>query len=95
MKKIFTIMLVAAAMASCSTSEVEFDNPKEIGFTAVANNISRAVVDGTVYPTSLDMYVYAWTTDNAAADANYIIKLGILKRNGIEIGFKINLSMTF
>lgn len=73
MKKIFTMMLAAAAMASCSTSEVEFDNPKEIGFTAVANNISRAVVDGTAYPTSLDMYVYAWTADNAATDANYII----------------------
>ena len=73
MKKFFVMMLAAAAMASCSTSEVEFDNPKEIGFTAVANNISRVVVDGTVYPTSLGMYVYAWTTDNAEADANYII----------------------
>ena len=73
MKKIFAMMLAAAAMASCSTSEIEYENPKEIGFTAVANNISRTVVDGTVYPTSLDMYVYAWTADNAATDANYII----------------------
>ena len=73
MKKFFTMMLAAATMVSCSTSEVEYENPKEIGFTAVANNISRAVVDGTAYPTSLDMYVYAWTADNAATDANYII----------------------
>ena len=80
MKKIFTMMLAAAAMASCSTSEVEFDNPKEIGFTTVANNISRAVVDGTVYPTNLDMYVYAWTTDNAETDANYIINGKFIKK---------------
>jgi hypothetical protein len=73
MKKFFTMMLAAATMVSYSTSEVEYENPKEIGFTAVANNISRTVVDGTVYPTSLDMYVYAWTADNAATDANYII----------------------
>ena len=72
MKKFFVMMLAAAAMASCSTSEVEFDNPKEIGFTTVANNITRTVVDGTVYPTSLGMYVYAWTTDNTAQQANYI-----------------------
>lgn len=84
MKKFFVMMLAAAAMASCSTSEVEYENPKEIGFTAVANNISRAVVDGTAYPTSLDMYVYAWTADNAAADANYIIN-GKFKNKGSNV----------
>ncbi len=65
MKKILSICLAAAAFVGCTSTGVEFDTPNEIGFTAVANNSTRAVVDGDVYPTGLNMYVYAWTAGQA------------------------------
>ena len=68
MKKILSICLAAAAFVGCTSTGVEFDTPNEIGFTAVANNSTRAVVDGEVYPTDLDMYVYAWTAGQTAVD---------------------------
>lgn len=75
MKKILSICLAAVAFVGCTNTSVEFDNdtPKEIGFTAVAGNVTRAVVDGTVYPTDLNMFVYSWTSDQTTGAPNYII----------------------
>lgn len=72
MKKIFTSLLAVAALAACTKSEVVYEAPAEIGFKAVAGNITKTAVDGDVYPTSLNMYVFAQTTDNTATTANYI-----------------------
>ncbi len=72
MKKIFISLLAVAALAACTKSEVQYEPAGEIGFNVVAGNITKAVVDGTTYPTSLNMYVYAQTMDNTAATANYI-----------------------
>ena len=72
MKKILSICLAAAALVGCTNSDVEFDTPNEIGLVAVADNITRNVVDGTTYPTSLNMYVYAWTNDHTSGAPNYI-----------------------
>ena len=77
MKKIIYI-LTAATLISCTKNEVAYEPTHEIGFTAVAGNITKAVVDGTTYPTDLNMYVFAWTTDygDAATEIspNYINK---------------------
>lgn len=64
MKKIIYI-LTAATLISCTKNEVAYEQTNEIGFTAVAGNITKAVVDGDEYPTGLNMYVFAWTTDYA------------------------------
>ncbi len=72
MKKILSICLAAAAFVGCTSTGVEFDTPNEIGFVAVADNITRNVVSGTVYPTDLNMYVYAWTSDQTSGTPNYI-----------------------
>ena len=74
MKKIFISLLAVAALAACTKSEVQYEPAGEIGFKAVAGNITKTAVDGDVYPTSLNMYVFAETTDNTAATANYIAK---------------------
>lgn len=77
MKKIIYI-LTAATLISCTKNEVAYEQTNEIGFTAVAGNITKAVVDGTTYPTDLNMYVFAWTTDYAPTatqnSPNYINK---------------------
>ena len=72
MKKIFFLIVALSALAACTKSEVAYEAPAEIGFNVVAGNLTKAVVDGTTYPTSLNMYVYAQTMDNTAATANYI-----------------------
>ena len=73
MKKIFFSIVALAALAACTKSEVAYEQPSEIGFSVVAGNITKSVVDGNVYPTSLNMYVFAETTDNTEAEANYIL----------------------
>ena len=72
MKRIVLTIMAVAALAACTKSEVAYEAPAEIGFKAVAGNITKTAVDGDVYPTSLNMYVFAETTDNTAATANYI-----------------------
>lgn len=72
MKRIVLTMMAVAALAACTKSEVAYEAPAEIGFNVVAGNITKAVVDGTTYPTTLPMYVFAETMDNTAETPNYI-----------------------
>ena len=72
MKKILSICLAAAAFVGCTSTEVEFDTPNEIGLVAVADNMTRNVVAEADYPTDLHMFVYAWTTDQTTDTPNYI-----------------------
>ena len=74
MKKIIISMMAVAALAACTKSEVAYEAPAEIGFKAVAGNITKAVVDGETYPTDLNMFVYAWTENSTAEAADYIAK---------------------
>lgn len=70
MKKIFFSVVAIAALAACTKSEVAYEPTDEIGFMAVAGNMTKAPISGTTYPTSLDLYVNAFTSD--ATDApNY------------------------
>ena len=63
MKKIFFSVLAIAALAACTKSEVAYDDtPQEIGFTAVAGNITKAPVFASAYPEGLHMYVNAFTS---------------------------------
>ena len=75
MKKIFFSIVAIAAIAACTKSEVAYEQPAEIGFAAVAGNMTKAAVDGTTFPTDLNMYIYANTTGNTtSADADYFAK---------------------
>lgn len=72
MKKIFLSVLAVAALASCTKMDTAYEAPQEIGFKAVAGNMTKAAVDGNEFPTTLNMYVFAETMDNNEANANYI-----------------------
>ena len=75
MKKIFISLLAVAALAACTKSEVAYEAPAEIGFNIVAGNMTKAAVDGTTFPTNLNMYIYANTIGNTtSADADYFAK---------------------
>lgn len=72
MKKIMCLILATAALAACTKSETLYEPAAEIGFNVVGGNITKAVVDGTTYPITLNMCVFAETTDNTAGAPNYI-----------------------
>ena len=55
MKRIVLAITAVAALAACTKSEVAYEAPAEIGFKAVAGNITKTAVDGDVYPTNLNM----------------------------------------
>lgn len=60
MKKILSILLVAAAaLASCTKSEVTLDHENEIGFAPASKNITKAALTGTL-PTSQFLGIWAY-----------------------------------
>ena len=73
MKKIFLSVLAVAALVSCTKMDTAYEAPQEIGFVAVGSNITKAPVDGDVYPTDLNMYVNAYVhSTTAPASPDYI-----------------------
>lgn len=88
MKKILSICLAAAAFVGCTNTSVEFDTPDEIGFVVAANGITRNVVAESVYPTTLNMYVYSWTNDFTSGTPNYINGVGADLNKGGEFEYR-------
>ena len=90
MKKIFFSFVALAALAACSKSEVAYEQPDEIGFVAVANNITKAPVSGTTYPTDLNLYVNAFTSDWGDAQnentPNYFTNIEFTHRSNSKWG---------
>lgn len=90
MKKIFFSFVALAAIAACTKSEVAYEAPAEIGFVAVANNITKAPVSGTTYPTDLNLYVNAFTSDWGDAEAentpNYFTNIEFTHRDNGKWG---------
>lgn len=60
MKKLLLSILSIAAIAACSKSEVEFEQPGEIGFRPVAQNITKSMLEETSFPTTGRFNVWAW-----------------------------------
>lgn len=74
MKKLFLLVPVAAlAMTACTSESTESvgaaQQPKEISFTALAQPGTRAAVDGTTFPTTLDMKVAAYQVEATGGSA--------------------------
>ena len=50
--------MTIALVASCTKTEIRYDEPNQISFTPVAKVSTKAAVEGT-YPTDLPLFVYA------------------------------------
>lgn len=73
-KTLFLVPLAALALAACSNDEVTEQNttqnqPKEIAFQAITQPGTRAAVDGTTFPTTLDMKVAAYQVEATGSSA--------------------------
>lgn len=78
MKKLVLAALAIGAMAACTKSNVQLEQPGEIAFQPVAQKATKAAVDGTVYPVDESFNVWAWWDDVAPSAnptyANYTAK---------------------
>lgn len=70
MKKLVLAALAIGAMAACTKSNVQLEQPGEIAFQPVAQKATKAAVDGTVYPVDESFKVWAWWGDNSATIDN-------------------------
>lgn len=68
MKKLVLAALAIAAMAACTKSNVQYEQPGEITLQPVAQKATKAAVDGTAYPTTeaYNFNVWAWWGDETA-----------------------------
>lgn len=82
MKKIFISLLAVAALAACTKSEVQYENPGEIGFAPVKDYVTKAQgMEGNLAnDQELGIWAYwdkdgsvATVTDYAAYDDNYLV----------------------
>ena len=73
-KNLFFISVAALALGACTSDNVVEENnsvnlPKEIAFQAIATPSTRAAVDGTAFPTTLDMKVAAYQVEATGGSA--------------------------
>ena len=69
MKKIFFAIAAVAALSACSKSEVEYEAAREITFTPVAKNITKAMMDnGTTFNTAEQFNVWAFYNPTVVAN---------------------------
>ena len=82
MKKIFISLLAVAALAACTKSEVQYENPGEIGFAPVKDYVTKAQgMEGDLADDQeLGIWAYwdkdgsvATVTDYTAYDDNYLV----------------------
>lgn len=69
MKKLVIAVLAIGAMAACTKSNIQYEQPEEISFQPVAKKATKAVngaIDGTEYPTGENFNVWSWWTSKEA-----------------------------
>ena len=59
MKKLFISIMAVAALVSCSKADIAYENSSEISFAPFAKKTTKAAVNSTTYPKTLNMYVFA------------------------------------
>ena len=89
MKKIFFAIAAIAALSACSKSEVEYEAAREITFTPVAKNITKAMMDnGETFNTAEQFNVWAFynPTVNPTNDINqWVTEYNANAANGAKV----------
>lgn len=69
MKRLVIAALAIGALAACTKSNVQYEQPGEISFQPVAQKATKATSTGTSYPTDEKFNVWAWWDDSSVSDA--------------------------
>ena len=93
MKKLALAVFAIGAMAACTKSNVQLEQPGQISFQPVAQKATKAAVDGTYYPTdaAYNFNVWAWwgeqdAESNFTGNTPYIEEGTFKARNNISWG---------
>ncbi len=89
MKKLAFAVFAIGAMAACTKSNVQLEQPGQISFQPVARKATKAAVDGTYYPTdeAYNFNVWAWWGEQGAGwNTPYIEEGTFMARNNISWG---------
>ena len=93
MKRLVIAALAIGALAACTKSNVQLEQPGEISFQPVAQKATKAAVDGTYYPTdaAYNFNIWAWwgeqdAESNFTVNTPYIEKGTFKARNNISWG---------
>lgn len=75
MKKLVFAALAIGAMAACTKSNVQYEQPGEISFQPVTQKATKAAVVGATYPTdaAYNFNVWAWWADGKTDIADFSI----------------------
>ena len=68
MKKLFISVLAVAAAVACTKTNVDFEQPAEIGFSPVAAMSSKAAINNGVYPAGQPIGIWSNYDGGIAAD---------------------------
>lgn len=68
MKKLVLAALAIGAMAACTKSNVQLEQPGEIAFQPVAQKATKATSTSTSYPTDEEFNVWAWWDESSVSD---------------------------
>lgn len=85
MKRLVIAALAIGAMASCTKSTVQYEQPGEISLQPVTQKATKATFQGEVYPNGEAFNVWAWWIDpnNSSKVTNYISE-GTFKFNEVH-----------
>lgn len=72
MKKLVLAALAIGAMAACTKSNVQFDQPGEIAFQPVAQKATKSTSSATEYPVSENFNVWAWWGSENAGSSSFV-----------------------
>ena len=70
MKKIIISICAVAALAACTKSEIQYDEPAEIGFAPATKNITKAAGLAGILDTAQELGIWAFWDNDAAVPVN-------------------------
>ena len=98
MKKLLIAIAAIALLASCSKSDIAFDEPSEIAIIPVQKNMTKGVVTGNTFPANEEFNVFAWYNQvpagssasswNKTSDTEYIKESPFVQRDADTWGGK-------
>ena len=89
MKKLFISILAVAAAVACTKTNVDFEQPAEIGFAPVASMSSKAAIVDATYPTDQPIGIWSnYAGDVKPATVSDFSKFSVAYLNNVKFAYR-------
>lgn len=89
MKKLFISILAVAAAVACTKTNVDFEQPAEIGFAPVASMSSKAAIADATYPTDQPIGIWSnYSGDETPATVSDFSKFSVAYLNNVKFAYR-------